>query len=436
MPHDVTMPQLGMTQDEGKIVSWLKAAGDAVAKGDALFEVETDKATMEVEAQAEGFLTAITAAEGDDVKVGAVIAQISKTADEKTPAPPEKPAPAAEPEGDALPQGRSVTMPQLGMTQDTGLLVAWLKTPGDVVAKGDILFEVETDKSTVEVEADIDGYLAATLANAGEEVPVGDPVAIISADKPSAPIARGVSDGISGSMPAQVPPVEQAAQEKQRAAPPKTPEITPVPAVTGGRILASPKARRIALQDGLDLALLVKAGHPQPYHVADLDTLRALSSKAPNAAANAAPAHRFVAEIDTDGLPAFADWAATAHDLQDTDGILAALAAASLSREGHVVIAITRHGTRRSFDVGQGRSLSGIAPTDDAPDLILRDLRGTAMRTVSAGSDVVPVLTLMPLGAGLSITLECSADQMDADTAITLLSNFAARMEQPLRLLL
>jgi pyruvate/2-oxoglutarate dehydrogenase complex dihydrolipoamide acyltransferase (E2) component len=61
MPHEVTMPQLGMAQDAGKIVSWLKAPGDAVTKGDALFEVETDKATMEVEAQASGYLTHVTA---------------------------------------------------------------------------------------------------------------------------------------------------------------------------------------------------------------------------------------------------------------------------------------------------------------------------------------------------------------------------------------
>jgi pyruvate dehydrogenase E2 component (dihydrolipoamide acetyltransferase)/2-oxoglutarate dehydrogenase E2 component (dihydrolipoamide succinyltransferase) len=61
--RDVTMPQLGMAQDAGKIVSWLKAPGDAVEKGEALFEVETDKATMEVEAQAAGFLTGVAAAQ-------------------------------------------------------------------------------------------------------------------------------------------------------------------------------------------------------------------------------------------------------------------------------------------------------------------------------------------------------------------------------------
>ena len=82
MQRDVTMPQLGMAQDAGKIVSWLKAPGDAVAKGDALFEVETDKATMEVEAQAAGFLTGVSASEGEDVPVGAIIARISESAED------------------------------------------------------------------------------------------------------------------------------------------------------------------------------------------------------------------------------------------------------------------------------------------------------------------------------------------------------------------
>src|SRR6056297_804441 len=144
MPHDVTMPQLGMAQEAGKIVSWLKAEGDAVAKGDALFEVETDKAVTEVEAQAAGFLTGVSASEGEDVPVGAVIARISDSAEDDTPAQTAA-APAAEAPADDLPDGHSVTMPQLGMAQDTGLLVGWLKSPGDAVAATDVLFEVETD---------------------------------------------------------------------------------------------------------------------------------------------------------------------------------------------------------------------------------------------------------------------------------------------------
>jgi len=80
MPHDIIMPALGMAQDTGVLVRWIKQPGEAVAEGDALFEVETDKATMEVEAQSAGYLTQVTAQAGDNVPVGQVIAQISESA--------------------------------------------------------------------------------------------------------------------------------------------------------------------------------------------------------------------------------------------------------------------------------------------------------------------------------------------------------------------
>ncbi|MBR2573457.1 MAG: pyruvate dehydrogenase [Loktanella sp.] len=422
MPRDVTMPQLGMAQDAGKIVAWLKAPGDAVTKGDALFEVETDKATMEVEAQASGFLTGVVAGEGDDVPVGAVIAQISDTADDDTPAP----KPAVAPATDDLPTGKSVTMPQLGMAQDTGLLVNWLKSPGDAVAADDLLFEVETDKSTMEVTAGFDGYLAATLAAAGEEVPVGAEVAIISAEKPANPVARSVS---AASAPAPEPAVAKQASATAQAEKKPSP---PPPAPTGGRILASPKARRLALEQGLDLGLLVKAGHPQPFHVADLDTLRAMPAKTPVATA-AAATMSLTAEIASDGFTDFAAWAAT-QGLTNADALLAGLAGASMTAP--CTIAVDRFGQRQSYAVPAVRSLSAVTMTDAAPDLILRDLRGTALRSVSLGATETPVLTLMAGAQGLTITLECAPAQMDGAAAIQLLTTFADRMEHPLHHLL
>ncbi|WP_439155977.1 biotin/lipoyl-containing protein [Yoonia sp.] len=422
MPHDVTMPQLGMAQDAGKIVSWLKGPGDAVAKGDALFEVETDKATMEVEAQANGFLTGVTASEGDDVPVGAVIARISDSADDDTAVEPAAPA-----EGDDLPAGKSVTMPQLGMAQDSGLLVNWLKSPGDAVAADDVLFEVETDKSTMEVAAGSDGYLAATLAEAGEDVPVGDPVAIISAEKPANTVARSVKSAQTAPAPAAKGPETKAPVAPAKAAPGPA-----APRATGGRILASPKARRLALEQGLDLSLLAEAGHPQPFHVADLDALRALPAKA--TAHTAAAARVLTAEITADGFTPFADWAATAHGLTDADALLAGLAGASTSAP--CVIAVERFGQQHSYAVPAVRSLSAITATDDAPDLILRDLRGTSLRSIAMGAETAPALTVMTGAHGLTITLECAPSQLDAQAAITLLSNFADRMEQPLRHLL
>src|SRR5206468_5747594 len=76
MPVEVIMPMLGMAQETGKVVRWLKAEGDAVAKAEPLMEVETDKVTVEIEAPADGTLAGVTASEGEDVPVGQVIAYV------------------------------------------------------------------------------------------------------------------------------------------------------------------------------------------------------------------------------------------------------------------------------------------------------------------------------------------------------------------------
>lgn len=429
MPHDVTMPQLGMAQDAGKIVSWLKAEGDPVAKGDALFEVETDKATMEVEAQAGGFLTQITAVAGQDVPVGAVIARISDSAEDTRPAAAPAPEPAAD---DALPEGRSVTMPQLGMAQDTGVLVSWQKSPGDAVAADDVLFEVETDKSTMEVPAGMDGYLAATLVKAGDEVPVGASVAIISAGKPDSTVSRGLAQK---APPVAAPSAKAGAPAQRQQIDAKAAPVSVPAQPVGRRLLVSPKARRLALERGLDLHRLVAAGHPQPFHVRDLDRLAALPSEGPATGTTAAPASiRLTAEVPDDGFADFARWAAKTHDLTDGDALLAGLAGASL--DAPAIVAVQRHGQSRAYAVPADRSLSAVSLSEESPDLILRDLRGTALRSVVMGAESVPVLTVMSGREGLAVTLECSAAMMPATAAITLISAFADRMEQPLRHLL
>lgn len=428
MPHDVTMPQLGMAQDAGRLTSWLKAPGDAVAKGDLLFEVETDKATMEVEAQADGFLTDVAAAEGEDVPVGQVIARISDTAEDAPAAPSKEVADDGDTDTDALPEGRPVTMPQLGMSQDTGRIVGWFKSPGDAVAADDLLFEVETDKATMEVPAGIAGYLAATLARTGEDVPVGSPVAIISKDVPERTSARSAGAGEARA------PAREHDPAPAKASAPAAPKARPEPP-SGGRILASPKARRLALEQGLDLKDLVAVGHPQPYHVRDLEVLKAPPRPAASPAAGSVAAPRSLrAEIAHDGFEDFAAWAAGTRGLSDADALLAGLAGAGLP--GPAAVAIERRGAARTYAVPGGLALGRVEATEAEADLILRDLRGSPVRAVSMGAEAVPVLTLMSASGGLTITLECDAGAMDAAGAIALLSEFAGRMEQPLRHLL
>src|SRR6056297_354862 len=398
MPHEVIMPALGMAQDTGKIVSWLKSSGDAVKSGDALFEVETDKATMEVEAPADGYLTDVQADAGAEVPVGNVIALISDTAEDSgtltkaAPAetPSDTPAEASD-QGAALPEGAEVIMPALGMAQDTGLIVAWHKGLGDAVASGDILFEVETDKSTMEVEAGQDGFVAALLADAGEEAPVGDTIAMISSEKPDAPVQRSIAEAASGKAAAPQPAQEDEAKAALAdTAPAPASAAAPKPAPTAkpradGRILASPKARRLALEQGLDLGRLVEAGHPQPFHVGDLEVLRAMPVQA--AERTATSARRLTADLPIDGSGEFAEWAAESANLKDANALLAGLVAASLGRD-QATIEVESFGQSRAYNV-PATAFSNIttAEEDTTPDLILRDLRMSRVSTVNLGAE-------------------------------------------------
>lgn len=447
MPHDVIMPALGMAQDSGVLVRWIKQAGEPVAEGDALFEVETDKATMEVEAQAAGFLTNVTASEGQDVPVGRVIALISETAEGSTDAPATA-APSADtaPSADAaasdVPEGNAVIMPALGMAQDTGLIVSWQKEPGDKIAADDVLFEVETDKSTVEVPAGQDGYLAALLAEAGDDVPVGETVAIISSDAPANPMRRAYAAGAAApAAPAPAEPAPTPAKAEATPAPAPAPARAPAPVVSGGKVLASPKARRLAAERGLDLNRLVSEGYPQPYHVKDLDTLAALPAPQTQTAAMAgvAAAARLTARAETDGFAAFASWAASEGGLTDGESLLAGLGAASLRGDtADLVVAVERFGQSRQYVNPDLPRLGAAAASEDEAqaDLIIRDIRGSRITSVATGAEAAPVLTIGNDGDGLSITLEYGGGQLAPAAAIALISEFAGRMEMPMRHLL
>jgi pyruvate/2-oxoglutarate dehydrogenase complex dihydrolipoamide acyltransferase (E2) component len=434
-----------MAQDSGLIVSWLKSPGDPVKAGDALMEVETDKATMEVEAQADGFLTKVTAAAGDNVPVGNVVAVIAETADgaeDDAPAPAtaaESPSQAEdEPDPADIPEGKSVIMPALGMAQDTGLLVAWAKAPGDPVAADDVLFEVETDKSTMEVPAGHDGYVAALLAEAGDTVPVGNSVAIISAEQPADPQRR--------SAPTNAKPATASKDQAPKAGtatPVRAPEAAkPVPAPVkaasvDGVILASPKARRLALEEGLDLARLADAGHPQPFHVRDLETLRAMPVRGTETAASpqAAAARHLSARVPAEGLARFLAWARAETDgALDPSALLAGFARESLCATGGpsapLVEVETLHATNRFPESAGDDAATG------QPDLILRDLRNSPLSGVRMGAEAAPVLTLVQDDETITLTLECAAGQLDARAALGLISGLAGRLENPLRHLL
>ena len=439
MSHDVIMPALGMAQETGLIVAWLKAPGDVVKTGDPLMEVETDKATMEVEAQADGYLTGIRAQAGENVPVGEVVAQISDTPEDtaQSPAPDAKaeakaaPAPETSDASD-IPEGAQIIMPALGMAQDTGHLTAWHKAPGDAVSAEDILLEVETDKSAVEVPAGQSGYIAALLAEPGEDVPVGTVIAVISAQKPDNPVMRSAKVTNAPAPKSEAAAPAQTAPDKGI----KPAKPAPVTAQPQGRILASPKMRRQATLEGLDLARLVEAGVPQPYHMADLDQLRSLATTAASAQATPqqAASRHLTAELSADGLADFLNWIETETGAPaDSSAVLAGLAAGALADT--TIVAVERFGHNRRFAAPAQHPLGHAPETEDAPTLILRDLRGSALTGLHLGPEDAPVLTLTGR-ASLTLTLEAGSAQMTPAAALDLITGFAARLEMPLRHLL
>ncbi len=439
MRHDIIMPALGMAQDTGTLLAWHKSEGEAVTQGETLFEVETDKTTMEVEAPASGFLVGISASDGDEVPVGQVIAIISDSADTPVKEPDAGSGPVkAEPASESLPTGKAVIMPVLGMSQDSGVLVGWNKEPGDAVKQDDILFEVETDKSVVEVPAGLDGYLAARLAAAGDDVPTGETIAIISETKVADPVDRAYSQSPATTAnpeepPAEEPPAEHAATSVDKSTAPKKPEAGKrLAPASGGKVLASPKLKRLAHQAGFDLALLAATGHPQPFHARDFEALKNANETAHKRSGTASTSEavtRLSARVSPVELDAFLSWAADNIEAASAASVIAAFAGASLG--DHSTVRIDRRGVSETY--AAHTQLSKTVAAEGEPDVIVHDLRGTLISSAELPPDSAPVISIVSSGNELILTLTSFDSLLAGKDAAVVLDNFAGRIADPLR---
>ena len=147
-------------------------------------------------------------------------------------------------------------MPALGLAQQTGKLLKWLKTDGQKVTQGEPLMEIETDKATVEIEAEASGILTQVSAKPGDEVPVGQTIALILAEGDALPSKKQAP----APAPRLPPPPTGEGSGEVRAATTSKPLPTITPAPRAGRILASPKAKRIAKEQGIELSSLRGSG--------------------------------------------------------------------------------------------------------------------------------------------------------------------------------
>ncbi len=262
MAEFFAMPKLGMDMEEGAIAKWLKAEGDTVEKGEPIAEIETDKSTVEVESPTSGTVLKLLIAEGDEVPCGTLAAAIGQpgetvtlptqtpAAEAAAPAPEAPAAPAAEPDGNSA---ELFLMPKLGMDMEEGAIAKWLKAEGDKIEKGEPIAEIETDKSTVEVESPTSGTVLKLLIAEGDEVPCGTPAAAIGEPGMTIPVAAAPAPKAPEAVSTPAPTAQQPAAPAPRPAAAAAAKPVSAAVVNTGRIRVSPRARRLAEKNGVDL---------------------------------------------------------------------------------------------------------------------------------------------------------------------------------------
>lgn len=268
------MPKMSDTMEEGVIAKWLKKEGDKVSSGDILAEVETDKATMELESYNDGTLLYIGVKEKGSVPVDGVIAVIGEKGEDYkallgASVSQNAPAPTATPAKETIKETASpvdtsnikatvITMPKMSDTMTEGIIASWLKKVGDKVSSGDILAEVETDKATMELESYNDGTLLYTAVEAGKGVAVDGIIAIIG--EPGTDYKPLLSQTKPAAAPAPQAPVASAAPGPVAASAP-APQAAPQHiSSSNGRVIASPLAKKLAEEKGIDLHAVSGSG--------------------------------------------------------------------------------------------------------------------------------------------------------------------------------
>ena len=290
MAEVILMPRLSDTMTEGVIAAWHKNVGDTVKKGDLLAEIETDKATMELESYQDGVLLHIGTPRGGKLQVNDLLAIFGRAGEDVTAliaqnrgatnaATPVENATSAAPVAanstptiDVSTMEEVVLMPRLSDTMTEGVIAGWQKKVGDTVKKGEVLADIETDKATMELESYKDGILLYQGAQAGEKILVNDLLCIIGQQGLDiAPIVAALKGGTTKTpAAAQAPALATAATTTPISTPAaSTPASTQV--VNEGRIFASPLAKKIAKEKGIDLKYVKGTGEHGRITKTDLE---------------------------------------------------------------------------------------------------------------------------------------------------------------------
>lgn len=341
MAEVILMPRLSDTMTEGVIAAWHKKVGDSVKKGDLLAEVETDKATMELESYKDGTLLHIGTDKGGKLQVNDLLAIIGnkdedisgllkdqgvqaganaeqpkpESKNEKSAQEPAKQAPVEQkaPAIDISKMEEVILMPRLSDTMTEGVIASWHKKVGDQVKKGDVLADIETDKATMELESYKEGKLLYVGAKEGEKIQVNDLLAIIGGDKVDVQnIVAAAKTGAAGEQgadkevrtPAESNAEQIAVEDRSKEAVASQPEGESSKTAEG-RIKASPLARRLAEEKGIDIAQVQGSGDNGRITKRDIDSYVPAKKEAAQqkSAAGYQPAKAPAGEVSFEEVP-------------------------------------------------------------------------------------------------------------------------------------
>jgi len=292
----INMPRLSDTMTEGTVATWLKKVGDTIKEGDILAEIETDKATMEFESFNSGVLLHIGIPEGESAPVDSLLAIIGKEGEDistlltgetsvtksETSQALEAPFAFATHSNAVIPTGvKVITMPRLSDTMTTGTVATWLKKVGDTVKVGDILAEIETDKATMEFESFNSGTLLFIGINEGESAPVDSVLAIIG---PAGTDITGIAENYGKGEVAVTENIEKVQATVATTSSSQLPTSN-----SNDRIFASPLAKQIAKDKGINLSQVTGSGENGRIVKSDIENFTSSTPVAPQAVAQTAP---------------------------------------------------------------------------------------------------------------------------------------------------
>ncbi len=321
MAEVILMPRLSDTMTEGVIAAWHKKVGDSVKKGDLLAEIETDKATMELESYKDGTLLHIGGDKGVKIQVDDLLAIVGKTGEDisslvkgkqsavgsqqsavsnqqpaitevttdKQTTSPDQQSKDQQSAFDVSKMEEIVLMPRLSDTMEEGVIAAWHKNIGDAVKKGEVLAEIETDKATMELESYKNGTLLHIGAQKGEKIPVNGLLCIIGekgkvdVEAIVAAVKEGVSTQPAVGTQQSATSTQQSAASNEKETKVQQPVTSPerqskdqLPATSNenGRVKASPLAKKLAAEKGIDIKAISGSGDGGRIIKADIDSYK------------------------------------------------------------------------------------------------------------------------------------------------------------------